>query len=59
MYIIYIQTSSGKYMIQTNIIWYIHDTYKNSLVGIQCAHSVTVTGVRRVGTENMSVVAII
>ena len=52
MYIIYIY-------IYTNIIWYIHDAYKNSLVGIQCAHRVTVTGVRTVETENMSVVAII
>ena len=40
MYIIYIQTSGG-----------IHDTYKNSLVGIHCAHRVTVTVVRKVGTE--------
>ena len=37
--------------IYTNIIWYIHDTYKHRLVGIHCAHSVTVTGVMRVGTE--------
>ena len=37
--------------IYTDIRWYIHDTYKNSLVGIHCAHRVTVTGVRRVGTE--------
>ena len=42
MYIIYIQTSGGKY---------VHDTNKTSLVGIHCAHRVTVTGVRRVGTE--------
>ena len=37
--------------IYTNNIWFIHDTYKSSLVGIQCAHRVTVTRVRRVGTE--------
>ena len=41
MYIIYIQTSYGIYMTLT----------KNSLVGIHCAHRVTVTGVRGVGTE--------
>ena len=37
--------------IYINIIWYIYDTYINSLVGIQCTHRVTVAGVRRVGTE--------
>ena len=30
---------------------HIHDTYKNSLMGIQCAHRVTVTRVSRVATE--------
>ena len=37
--------------IYTDIRWYIHDTYKTSLVGIHCAHRVTFTGVRGVGTE--------
>ena len=37
--------------IYTSIRWYIHNTSKNSLVGIHCAHRDTVTGVRGVGTE--------
>ena len=40
--------------VHTNIIsygTYVHDTYENSLMGIQCAHRVTVTRVSRVATE--------
>ena len=33
------------------MVYTVHETYKNSLVGKQCAHGVTITGVRRVGTE--------